>query len=108
MILIAYAIALPDPSPVSRLLNHKLLVWLGVISYSLYIWHQLLFHFDVPGTPMWASRILITIASLAVAIASYYLLELPIMRSRERLWSSLVRRPTLAVDLRSEQQTADA
>jgi peptidoglycan/LPS O-acetylase OafA/YrhL len=63
-----------------KVLNHWLPVWLGVISYSLYMWHmpfmnaQAKIHFPLN-----------LVLAFAAAVASYYLLEQPILRLRNRL-----------------------
>ena len=60
-----------------RILNIAPVVWLGQISYSLYLWQQ---PFTNPDSPMrfgllWA---------LALACVSYYLVERPLLRYRDR------------------------
>ena len=67
-----------------RPLNAGPLVWLGVISYSLYLWHSLF-------APVSASKILSilgvpqslwVIISVAIAATSYHLVESPLLRLR--------------------------
>ncbi len=60
------------------ILNVRPVVWLGKISYSLYLWQQV-FVFGLHPRP-WYSILF----ALALASASYYLVELPMLRSRER------------------------
>jgi peptidoglycan/LPS O-acetylase OafA/YrhL len=60
------------------ILNIRPVVWLGKISYSLYLWQQL-FVFGVRPRP-WYSLFF----ALAAACASYYLVEQPMIRMRER------------------------
>jgi peptidoglycan/LPS O-acetylase OafA/YrhL len=60
----------------SRLLSFRPLAWLGVISYSIYIWQELFMHI----------RSLYTLVALPlVAVASYYLIERPCVRVGRRL-----------------------
>ena len=60
------------------ILNVEPVVWLGKISYSLYLWQQL---FAFGGHPRpWYFPLLAVVA----ASASYYLVEQPILRERER------------------------
>ena len=70
-----------------RLLNSRPAIFIGVISYSLYVWHVLfLSHYMGieaqgilhDGRTWW-------IASLAVASSSYFLIERPILRLKGRL-----------------------
>ena len=58
-------------------LNTHSMVWLGQISYSLYLWQQL-FVFGTRGRPWYG-----VIAALGVATASYYFVEKPMLRLRE-------------------------
>jgi len=55
-------------------------VWLGLVSYPLYLWHWPLFSFVriVHGYPSVAWRLMIAAASLALATATYGLIERPI------------------------------
>lgn len=59
-------------------LNAAPVVWLGQLSYGLYLWQQL-FAFGEHPRP-WYFPLL----AVAVAAASYYLLEQPMIRLRER------------------------
>jgi peptidoglycan/LPS O-acetylase OafA/YrhL len=61
-----------------RLLNLAPVVWLGNISYSLYLWQQPFFN---PSSPsrygvLWA---------IGLACVSYYLVEKPMLRARDRI-----------------------
>lgn len=60
------------------ILNVKPVAWLGKISYSLYLWQQL-FVFGVRPRP-WYS----VFFALAAACASYYLVEQPMLRMRDK------------------------
>jgi len=61
-----------------RILNVQPVVWLGKISYSLYLWQQL-FAFGTRPHPWY-----LLLVALGLASASYYLVEQPILRLRER------------------------
>jgi peptidoglycan/LPS O-acetylase OafA/YrhL len=83
---ICYAIVrytqFPD-CPVGRLLNTPLLSYLGKLSYSLYLWQQIFMnHF---GTNVVQSFPLNVALSFCCSLASYYLIELPMMGMRRRL-----------------------
>lgn len=61
-----------------RWLNWGPMVWLGQISYSLYLWQQ-----PFCGNPHMRSGYLV-IAAIACACLSYYCIERPMLRIRER------------------------
>jgi peptidoglycan/LPS O-acetylase OafA/YrhL len=71
------------------MLAHPLLRWIGAISYPLYLWHLwgLAIGKWVPA-PLPVQLFIATAASLVFASASYYLLERPILRWRDRGWSA--------------------
>ena len=60
------------------ILNWKPVVWLGKISYSLYLWQQL-FVFGTHGRPWYFVFFAVGLASV-----SYYLVEQPVLRVREK------------------------
>lgn len=59
-------------------LNVRPVVWLGEISYSLYLWQQL-FVFGPVGRPWYG-----VIAAIGAACASHYFVEKPVLRLREK------------------------
>jgi|SRR5579859_784574 len=61
-----------------RILNVEPLMWLGRISYGLYLWQQL-FAFGEQRRPWYFMLI-----AVGAAAASYYLVEQPMLRVRER------------------------
>jgi peptidoglycan/LPS O-acetylase OafA/YrhL len=67
------------------LLAHPLLRWIGAISYPLYLWHLwgLAIGERLP-VPHALQLVIALAASLTLASASYYLLERPILRWRDR------------------------
>jgi peptidoglycan/LPS O-acetylase OafA/YrhL len=70
-------------SRVERVVAARPLVWLGMTSYSLYVWQQLfLNHYDVA----WFTRFPPNIAlAIGTGLASYYLVERPCVRLRTSL-----------------------
>jgi peptidoglycan/LPS O-acetylase OafA/YrhL len=74
---------------VSKVLSLSPLRWFGMLSYGLYLWHWPLFVFldaqrtGLDGWPLAAVRMA---TSVAVAIASYYLIEQPIRRGALVQW----------------------
>ena len=92
-VLVGFGLGLTPPRPVRRVLS-----WLAALSYSFYLWHQMLAVFlkydlhlpawsgDTPpnqlGDTVWMQRAeaLYWLAALAVSIAAYYLIEKPAAR----------------------------
>jgi peptidoglycan/LPS O-acetylase OafA/YrhL len=89
------AVVQPQAGPLSRLLSVEPLRWLGLISYGVYLWHWPIYLVLTPertgldSTSLLAPRVALT---LAVATASYFLLEMPVRRGALRTW-----RPSWAV-----------
>jgi peptidoglycan/LPS O-acetylase OafA/YrhL len=79
--------SLLQPGPASWLLSTRPLAWIGRISYGLYLWHWPIDVWLVPSrvhvgtTTLNLLRLDVTFVA---AVASYYLVELPI---RRRTWS---------------------
>ena len=75
-----------------RVLRNRVLAWLGLISYGIFLWHHPI-ALKLAGANdrglFGSSRMLgITAATLAIAVAcaalSYYLLERPVLRFKDR------------------------
>jgi peptidoglycan/LPS O-acetylase OafA/YrhL len=89
-VLIAVA-ANPQRGPIGWVLSFAPLRWLGLISYGLYLWHwpiDVVLDPDRVGLTGWPLFGLRTAVALAIAFASYSLLEMPIRRGalRARQW----------------------
>ncbi len=71
----------------ARLLEFRPIIWLGRISYSVYLWQQLLLVPDqVPASFGWAQLFPVNLVLILVlASASYYLVEQPLRRVGRRL-----------------------
>jgi peptidoglycan/LPS O-acetylase OafA/YrhL len=96
--LVGFLLALPaafgDPRRglPRRILGHPLLAWIGLVSYGLFLWHQPLMtpiieHGGddlIPGMPFVSTLLTVGLISLAVAAASYYVVERPILRFKDR------------------------
>ena len=84
-VLVIAPVALDQSSPVARALAWRPLVWLGAISYGVYLWHWPIFlalngeRTGWSGWPLFAVR---CAATIAIAAASWWLLEQPIQRWR--------------------------
>ncbi|HLM65401.1 MAG TPA: acyltransferase family protein [Acidimicrobiales bacterium] len=87
------------PGPVRAALSFEPLRLLGVISYGVYLFHWPVFlvldgeRTGLGGERLFAVRLA---ATLAIAIASYYLLEKPIRRGWRPTWPAKVPMPALA------------
>jgi peptidoglycan/LPS O-acetylase OafA/YrhL len=70
------------PSKVSGFLNSKVLIQIGLLSYSIYVWQQLFMNAE---THCWFNKFPLNIfLALIVAVISYYLVEKPILRLKKR------------------------
>ena len=70
-----------------RILNSRPLMFIGTTSYSLYLWQQPFLQAARPDAP-WYTRFPQNLAlSFVCALASYYAVEKPFLRLRERLMS---------------------
>lgn len=66
---------------ICQLLRTRVFIFVGLISYSLYLWQQLFTNISMPVHLEFPSNI---IASLAAASFSYYLVERPFLRIKDR------------------------
>ncbi len=73
------------------LLNARPVVWLGVLSYSLYVWQELFVSYSagpkLSVSPVYDWRVW-WMPAIACACASYYAVERPILRLKDRLRAS--------------------
>ena len=75
------------------ILNLRPIEWVGKLSYSLYVWHLLgpeVISWALPGVAHHFEAILAFIFSFAVSSCSYYLVEQPIVKLRQRFGSRTV------------------
>jgi peptidoglycan/LPS O-acetylase OafA/YrhL len=93
----------PKAGPIGRLLSLPPLRGLGLISYGVYLWHWPVYLVLTPDRTGWdgyglfAARVLVT---LAIAAASYKVIEMPIRRGALRQWrASWALAPATAVGL---------
>lgn len=76
---------LTNPESIMRkFLEIKGLVWVGSISYGLYLWHYPIFRLLFDFNYSWSTVFIIGFpATFAVAAASYYLMEKPILKLKK-------------------------
>jgi peptidoglycan/LPS O-acetylase OafA/YrhL len=85
--LLILAAGQPGRNPLAGLLGARPLVGLGLISYGVYLWHWPIFvwvdeaNTGLDGVALFALRSVLT---LAVSLASYYLVEMPVRRGELR------------------------
>ena len=84
-VLVVAPVALDQGGFIARALAWRPLVWLGAISYGVYLWHWPIFlalNGERTGWSGWRLFALRCAATVAVAAASWWLLEQPIRRWR--------------------------
>ena len=92
-IVIAAAVQ-PKAGPLGRVLSLPPLRALGLISYGVYLWHwpvYLMLTADRTGLTGWNGYELFAVrvlATLAIATASYYIIEMPVRRGAFRRWKA--------------------
>jgi peptidoglycan/LPS O-acetylase OafA/YrhL len=78
-----------EDGPVRRFLTHRLIVRIGLMSYSLYLWQQPFFDGDVHAT--WVGSLPVALlGTFGLAELSYRFLELPLGRYRTRMLRATV------------------
>jgi peptidoglycan/LPS O-acetylase OafA/YrhL len=85
-------------SRLNRILNAAPVMWIGQLSYSLYVWHLAVSEAvaeGLPGAPHLAVAGTALVATLAAATLSYYGLERPLSGLRRRIGARATR-PALA------------
>jgi peptidoglycan/LPS O-acetylase OafA/YrhL len=80
-ILIDWCIRTPE-GMIGRLLNSKIAVWVGALSYSLYLWQQPFLNRHSSQTV--SSTPLNLVLAVTAAVMSYYLVEKPFLRIKAR------------------------
>ena len=99
---IILAVMHPTAGPLTKVFSWRPLVWAGLISYGLYLWHwpvNLVItgkRTGLGGWPLFGAQLTVT---CAIAIASYFLLEQPIRRGfgNRRFWTLMIPATSIAV-----------
>jgi peptidoglycan/LPS O-acetylase OafA/YrhL len=76
-------------SPINRILSHRGVVAVGLISYPIYLWHWPLLSFafiHAKAIPAPEMRVGLLLASIALAAATYAFVEKPIRHGRRARW----------------------
>lgn len=83
-------------SSLSRVVAHPSLVWIGLISYSLYLWHWPVIVFlkiwndaHEVGLTVWSLAVLAVCLTVPLSLASYQWIEQP-LRRRGNIWMILL------------------
>jgi peptidoglycan/LPS O-acetylase OafA/YrhL len=77
----------PNRGLPARVFGHPLLMWLGVISYGIVLWHvAIALNLGVAGAEAGFVTVLVgtTLLTIPLAAASYYLIERPLMKFKYR------------------------
>jgi peptidoglycan/LPS O-acetylase OafA/YrhL len=94
-------VLLEPAGPAAKAFSWRPLVYLGILSYALYLWHQPLFllvnngsnlnadptqagHAILTVPQMWAVGLGVGVASIVIAVVSRHLVELPALRLKKR------------------------
>jgi len=82
-----YAVHCSARNIVYRILNNRIIIYFGLMSYSIYIWQQLFFAPEPVFTvyPAWTAFPINVILALAVAFLSYNFIEKPFLRLKAKL-----------------------
>ena len=87
--IVTSVVTVPD-SPLGRVLSLRPMVWMGTVSYGAYLWHYPVFiELDGARTGLHGPVLLVArfAATFALAAASWYLVERPVMEGR--FWRSV-------------------
>jgi peptidoglycan/LPS O-acetylase OafA/YrhL len=73
------------PSRIRQLLCQRVVVWLGTVSFGIYLWHMAWLRWFTPRFPsagFWPTLAFVVVMAVAMAAVSWYAVERPLMRWR--------------------------
>lgn len=86
---IFYGLILSGPNAVREALESPIMVWIGKLSYSLYLWHEAVAHFVGGVVSGWVHYPIALALTFVAAALSYYVVETPFRRLRGHFRSRL-------------------
>jgi peptidoglycan/LPS O-acetylase OafA/YrhL len=87
LLLIPVCFGNPNKGVAARLFGHPVVVWVGMISYSLYLWSTTItVNIGVAGAEkgFWVTALLTFLITTPIATVSFYLIERPLMSLKYR------------------------
>jgi peptidoglycan/LPS O-acetylase OafA/YrhL len=82
-VLVILDLAIRPQGVLTRIMGQPFFVWLGKLSYGIYLWHYPIAR-TLKTLPPSARFAAVSVLSVALAAASYYLLEVPCLRLKDR------------------------
>ena len=83
-------ILLPGDNYLKKVLTNKPLVWIGSISYGLYLWHDPVYEMiRMQGYSLWTIALLGITITFAIASLSFYFIEKPILKLKSKFTTTL-------------------
>jgi peptidoglycan/LPS O-acetylase OafA/YrhL len=81
LLFIPAAFGNPNRGVAARVLGHPVLMWFGLVSYGILLWHvTIVVDLGVAGAGFWTVLVLGSVLAIPLAAASYYLVERPLMK----------------------------
>jgi peptidoglycan/LPS O-acetylase OafA/YrhL len=88
-VLIGAVLFSPRYRAINLMLNLKSVVWIGRLSYSLYVWHLgISFMIGAADYSYWSGMLVQFVLSFIIAVISYYAIEQPFLAFRHRFGSA--------------------
>jgi peptidoglycan/LPS O-acetylase OafA/YrhL len=81
------SLVLEETGPLVAFLTLPVMVWIGRISYALYLWHLPIFR-RIQDDPTTLAILACVVASFTMATLSWYFVERPCLRLKDRITST--------------------